>query len=691
MHSDQEPSSGSGKQQGLVGLLARHVSAILWTTDRDLKITSLTGGGLAAFGQRPNEGIGKTLYERLGTRDPLYPPIAAHLNAVQGQIGDYEVEYLGRSFYSHVEPLREESGLVVGVIGLGLDMTAASLAQQALKDSEERFRSMFEKSPIGIGIAYKGTLRYVNPALVGLFGHDSASELVGQNVLSHVAPRCRDQIRRRIEDREKGKPWSDSFETVGIRKDGSEFSYHLDVARIRLPEGEGSMAFVTDVTARVRAEEALRSAHEELEKRVEQRTHELAQANRRLHAEVDERKRSEAALLLSEEKFRDLAENIKEVFWLIHAQTKEVLYISPGYAEIWGRSCQSLYQSPHSWLDAVHPEDRERVLHANRLAKEGLYNLEYRIRLSNGQLRWIHDQAFPVRNASGDVYRIAGVAEDITERKRLEEEIRQAIDESRKAYQELQGTQSQLVRTEKLASIGMLVSGVAHEINNPLNVIYGNLKLLKEHAFAKDGKGRGGIRSGGRARSRSSGRPKTREMLKDALRAAERARDIIETFRDFARDTRLAEAVDLNECLKKTVAVLRRQLPDSTTVVTQLRSIPKVQCFQGQMTQVFLNLIQNAAEAIEKKGRIILRSRRNGNEILIEVEDNGRGMPPEVKKRIFEPFFTTKEIGQGLGLGLSVSAMIIQNHGGGIQVESTEGKGTLFQIRLPVANPAGRT
>jgi PAS domain S-box-containing protein len=693
MGTDNElpvPSTKEALDHGFVQLLSRNVSVILWTTDPSLAITSLAGGGLAAFGRKPDEGVGKTLFEYFGTQDRRYPPLAAHLSALEGKVENYEVEYRGRTFYSHVEPLRGEEGQVVGVIGLGLDMTDSVRTRSALKDSEERFRSVFERSPLGIGIAYKGILCYVNSALVQLFQYESPSEFLGQSVLSHIAPRCRDEIRRRIESREKGQPASDSFETIGIRKDGSEFTYHLDVARIRLPEGDGTVAFVTDITERVKAQEDLRRAHEELEKRVKERTAELAQANRKLQAEVEERKRSEAALLQSEEKFRDLAENIKEVFWLTNHDTQELLYVSPGYAEIWGRSCQSLYQSPQSWLDLIHPEDREQVSRALTLLKDGLYDQEYRILLPGGRIRWIHDRAFPVRNASGAVYRIAGIAEDITDRKRLEAEIRQAVDQSRRAYEDLKGAQSQLVRSEKLASIGMLVSGVAHEINNPLNVIYGNLKLLEEFARS-GGTKQGRSRAGAPASSPFPDSRKTRSILRDALRAAERACDIIEAFRDFARDTRWAESVNLNECLEKTLAVLGRQLPASITVVKQLRAIPKIQCFQGQMTQVFLNLIQNAIEAIDRKGKIVLRSRRKGSHILIDVEDTGKGMAPDVKKRVFEPFFTTKAIGKGLGLGLSVSAMIIQNHGGEIQVDSAVGKGTRFQIRLPLARPAEPT
>ena len=683
------PPGTASLDQGLLRLLATHVSAIFWTADRELKIRTLAGGGLAVFGVKPEEGVGRTLFEYFGTQDPKYPGIAAHLGALEGRAGDYEVEYRGRTFYSRVEPLRNGGGEVTGVIGLGLDLTETVRARKDLRESEERFRSVFERSPVGMGIAIRGTLRYANPALVRLFRCDGPEELLGKSVLSHIAPRCQDEIRRRIADREAGRPWSNSFQTVGIRKDGTEFVYQLEVGRILLPEGEASLAFATDVTDRVRSEESLQKYREELEHRVGERTAELASTNAELLREIDERKRSQAALASSEAQFRDLAENIRGVFWLIDAVTRDVLYVSPGYAEIWGRSCESLYRNRHSWVEAIHPEDRERILRAQPPSRGGgAYDEEYRIVLPDGRVRWIHDRAFPVRDTSGAIYRIAGIAEDVTERKRLEAEIRDAVHRSERAYRDLQATQSQLVRSGKLASIGMLVSGVAHEINNPLNVMYGNLKLLEERSRSVAGR-KGRAARGKKARSPSAEVKKTRSMLRDALRAAERARDIITTFRDFARDTRLAEEVDLNLCLEKTVAVVRRQVPASIALKRQLRAIPKVRCFPGQLSQVFFNLLQNAVEAIDRKGRIVLRSGKQGDYVVVEVEDNGRGMSADVKERVFEPFFTTKEVGRGLGLGLAVSAMIVQNHGGEIRVESIAGKGSIFQVYLPFRRPAG--
>jgi PAS domain S-box-containing protein len=276
----------------------------------------------------------------------------------------------------------------------------------------------------------------------------------------------------------------------------------------------------------------------------------------------------------------------------------------------------------------------------------------------------------PVRSADGVYYGRVWFFRDVTGRKRTEEELRRAADETRRAYEELKRAQAQLIRSEKLASIGMLVSGVAHEINNPLNVIYGNLRLLSDE----------GARLG----------RKVRGMLRDALRSAEHARRIVEEFRNFARDTRTAEPVDLNECLEETVAVFQRDLDPRLTIEKRLGRVRPVRCFRGQMNQVFLNLLKNAAEAIEGAGRIVLRSGLRGGNVFVEVADTGRGISEEVREKLFEPFFTTKPVGRGLGLGLSICAMIVHNHGGRIRVRSRPGRGAVFRVELP-AEPPGRS
>jgi signal transduction histidine kinase len=291
----------------------------------------------------------------------------------------------------------------------------------------------------------------------------------------------------------------------------------------------------------------------------------------------------------------------------------------------------------------------------------------------------------PVKGEQGVLYGRVWYFRDVTGRKQTEENLRRAAAETRQAYEGLKEAQAQLIRSEKLASIGMLVSGVAHEINNPLNVMYGNLQLLAEASDVLLPLSMTGARSK-RVKGVASRVAKFRGMIRDALKAARHAREIVQDFRNFARDTRTAELVDLNQCLEEAVTLIQRELRPGIRVVRKLGRLPQVRCLRGQMSQVFLNLLKNAEEAIEKKGTVTLRTQKREGHVIVEVGDTGRGMPEEVRRKLFEPFFTTKPVGKGLGLGLSISAMIVQNHGGRITVRSRPGHGSVFRVELPLTS-----
>ncbi len=180
-----------------------------------------------------------------------------------------------------------------------------------------------------------------------------------------------------------------------------------------------------DLRRRKRAENELRRSHELLEQRVEQRTADLLQANNRVQREAADHQRAALALKESEERFRQVIENIEEVFWITDTGKSTMHFISAGYEKIWGRTCEMLYQFPTSWLDAIHPDDRPRILEATSRQCRNGYDEEYRIIRPEGSIRWVHDRAFPIRNAEGEIYRIAGVAADITARKVSEEALRE--------------------------------------------------------------------------------------------------------------------------------------------------------------------------------------------------------------------------------------------------------------------------
>ena len=271
----------------------------------------------------------------------------------------------------------------------------------------------------------------------------------------------------------------------------------------------------------------------------------------------------------------------------------------------------------------------------------------------------------------------------------------------------LQRTQSQLLQADKLASIGQLAAGVAHEINNPMGYISSNLNSLgryiediKSVLVAFDGLLVEGEKSGELAAACTEVRRICQErdldyllsdigsLIEESVEGAGRVRQIVADLRDFSHvNNPEATEEDVNDLLDKTINVAWNELKYKTEVVRDYGDIPAIRCYGGKLAQVFLNLLVNAAQAIKERGTITVRTRREDENIRIEVADTGCGMPQENLRRIFDPFFTTKEVGSGTGLGLHLAYTTIQAHGGRIDVESAPGEGTTFRIELPVAGP----
>ncbi len=429
------------------------------------------------------------------------------------------------------------------------------------------------------------------------------------------------------------------------------------------------------------------------------RYHERDQARLLLMVEdITERYRAEEALLESEERFRQMAENIREVFWMTSTDKNNMIYISPAYREIWGISPEKLYRDPRSWLDAIHPGDRERVIASFPKQVTGEYDLEYRIIRPDGSLRWIRDRAFPIRNASGAVYRIAGIAEDVTDRKGEAEALQ-------KAYQELQDAQAHLLQSEKMASLGQLAAGVAHEINNPVGFVSSNLRTLEEYTtdllqvvggyealLAAVDRGDSGAASAEAGRVREIAKKiDARSILDDlskltaeSIEGMERVRQIVQDLKNFSHvDEEERKPFDLNQGIESTLKIVWNEVKYKAEVVKEFGDLPELLCYPGQLNQVFMNVLVNAGQAIKERGKIWIRTFTRDGQIVVEVEDTGCGIPEENLKKIFDPFFTTKPVGKGTGLGLSVSYGIIRKHQGRIEVESTVGKGTTFRIILP--------
>jgi signal transduction histidine kinase len=281
------------------------------------------------------------------------------------------------------------------------------------------------------------------------------------------------------------------------------------------------------------------------------------------------------------------------------------------------------------------------------------------------------------------------------------EQLRSANDELQAAYRDLQATQMQLIQREKMASVGQLVAGVAHELNNPIGFVYSNVTTLED--FVRRLRGMLDVYRGlalpPDVREEVQGEWERRKidyalkyldsMTQGIREGAERARKIVRDLRVFARSQDdVWQPVDLHEELESSLTLLNHLLKDRVTVHRKFADLPPVECIRSAIDQVFLNLLANAAQAIEGTGDITIETRRDEDGVVVAIADTGPGISPDVAGRIFDPFFTTKPVGEGTGLGLSISYEIVKKHGGEIRAESPAGGGAVFTVRLPIARAA---
>ncbi|MGB5062388.1 MAG: ATP-binding protein, partial [Candidatus Competibacter sp.] len=264
------------------------------------------------------------------------------------------------------------------------------------------------------------------------------------------------------------------------------------------------------------------------------------------------------------------------------------------------------------------------------------------------------------------------------------------------AYGDLTRAQQQLVQSEKMASLGLLVAGVAHELNNPTSYVHSNLEFIEEYTehlaaaledYAGEGVPDGPARRRGDARNQESFDTLNvlRELIASCREGTERIRKIVLDLRIFSRTDDIGLIpVDLHTGIESTLSLLAKQYQDRIAIHREYHSLPQVECLPGQINQVFMNLLQNAAQAIPGKGNVWIGTRAEGDWVKVVIRDDGAGIAEESLSKVFDPFFTTKPVGTGTGLGLSISYGIVEKHGGRIRVTSTVHQGSEFTVELPV-------
>jgi two-component system NtrC family sensor kinase len=321
-------------------------------------------------------------------------------------------------------------------------------------------------------------------------------------------------------------------------------------------------------------------------------------------------------------------------------------------------------------------------------------SVRYMSRDGLGGELWWDAKLTPVMDIDGSVRSLLLVARDITEQKRSEEALNQKNLELEKAYAELKSAQSRILQQEKLASVGQLAAGIAHEINNPMGFIISNINTLNKY-LAKIWRYVGtleGVAAPGREIEEERKtlkiafiREDTGSLIAESLEGAERVKKIVQDLKSFSRlDEAEYKFADINAGLESTINIVWNELKYKVSMVKQYGELPLTKCNPGQLNQVFMNILVNAAQAIETSGEIFLKTWSEDRKIYILISDTGCGMPHETMEKIFEPFYTTKDVGKGTGLGLSIAYDIVKKHNGDIRVESEIGRGTSFTIIIPV-------
>jgi PAS domain S-box-containing protein len=550
----------------------------------------------------------------------------------------------------------------------------------ALRESQIKYKQIIESSTDGIVIVRSGRFSFVNPQVMEKSGF-TQDEILEMRAMDLVHPEDRRMLRgfcKRTLEGAEGDPSAHSFRV--LKKNGVPIWVEINAISTLWEGSQATMAFVRDISERKRAEEMLRKAHEELEQKVKDRTAELLETNTRLKKEIDERKQAEKQIEKSKSILQGVFDGISDPLIMLgrNMTIKALNKAASAYFEV---AYQDAIDKPYRrLLEGTSAKGRQRDI--PRAVMDGQSRIFEREGLKDPD-RLERVFVYPLKRGfaknTGVLIRIS----DITEEKMMEKRLSQS---------------------EKLASLGLLVSGIAHEINNPNNFIFFNVPILRNYlqevfpvidAYAKSNPGYEIL-----GMSYEEFHQDLWKLLDNMEHGATRINSTVSSLSEFSRlrDKESHQRINLKQLIENAVAICHGQI---TKMVNAFEleipeGLPQVNTEPGSLEQVLINLLINAAQAANKK-RSWVRLKvqwvdSTMDQVIIEVSDNGCGMSEEIKERIFEPFFTTKSAGAGTGLGLYICHNLIEGLGGHIEVESVLGKGSKFRVVLPnvVAGKAPR-
>jgi PAS domain S-box-containing protein len=573
-------------------------------------------------------------------------------------------------------PVFDSSGILIGYWGLGRDITNRVASEEELKRSEEKWRSLAENAPnIVLILDREGIIQFINRTAQRF----NTKEAIGLNHLDYIEPEYHPIILETLEQVfQTGKPGSYIHKGEGLNGGVSWYESHIGPL-----ESDGKVVaaimIATDITERKEAEDALLRAHEETERQVRERTTELLQTNEALQKEIGERKRVEASLLESEQRFRSLVESTSDMVWELDL-SGVYTYVSPKAKDLLGYDAEEIIgKSPFDLMSGDESKRASSFLMEVSEKQRPFSGFQTTVIHKDGRRIIVETSGVPILDSGGDIMGFRGIDRDITERIRSQEHMFQAA---------------------KMVSLGTLVSGVAHEINNPITSIMLNGPILQKiwtdtspilDEYFKEHKD---IRVAGISYSQMSERVPV--LLSDIVEGTKRIKRIVDELKNFARQgpSTLTDDVDINKAVKKAVRFASNLIKKATRhfSVDYAVNLPGIKGNTQHIEQVAINLIINACEALPDNGhsiQVVTEYDHKSDSIAIKVRDQGEGMLPEVLERIGDPFFTTKRDGGGTGLGLAISTRIIKDHGGKIEFDSAPGEGTTVTVTIPASQGTG--